>query len=296
MGREQEKTSETCSSCGAPSHAGHMPDCARGKEGEATMPTSVDLYVFRHAKTDYKERAHVKEKGTWASEMHDVTEEGEEKVREKAEAVAEELDPQKHVVVFLSSPRARAMATERILEDAFTKRGFTIRRFGGDTSMVNMIRSGGDTSAQWGEGNMIVQEKSDADTHLDLDKEEEEKNTGKRFREFLSYFAAIDQKRLAKINKEKFGEKIPVFIATTHGEVVHGERSSEESFRQSLLGKVFSDRPFMKKGTRLDRGKYFKLSFDLEHPGTMTFRQKTKGGIIEEKLHYDQRTGEVRTE
>lgn len=262
--------------------AGHTPEYIKGKECEKMMPTSVDLYVFRHAKSDRKETTERRRTGKWHQAMHDITDEGAEELREHAHRAVMELDAAKQVAIFLSSPRARAMESARIVEEEFRNAGFDTYAFHGDTPMVQMLRSGGDASHRWGTDDTVI-----------VDPKNDGRNTGKRFRDFLSYFASINQDRFLQMSQEKFHGKVPVFISVTHGEVVHGERNSAPSFQDSFFGKMFPEKDFLAKGTRLHSGRYVKLSFDLQRPGDVTLQQKTEEGEIKKHFQYNQQTGEI---
>jgi hypothetical protein len=256
------------------------------KEIEKQLPKSIELYIFRHAKTEYEEDKYFQQTGKCPLEIKDVTEEGEEEVRRKVQAVIKELDPQKHVVVFLSSPRARAKTTASILEEEFSRNGFDTRLFGGETAIVNRLQTSSILKDE--ENTATLEQREILDAAV----------TGKPFKDFLSYFAAIDQIKLSEVSKRCFDHKIPIFIAVTHAEVIKGGATDSGFFPSSFLGKLFPESSNTKSleesiGVRFTRGSYFKLSFDLEHPGEVIFQQVTKKGVTEQSFIYNQGNGEI---
>ncbi|MBI2064928.1 MAG: histidine phosphatase family protein [Candidatus Yanofskybacteria bacterium] len=257
-------------------------------------PSLLRLFVVRHGRSKYLERDSVKRKGEWNPDINDLTPQGEKEVLESAEDIAREIDPQKNIVVFLSSPRARALRTKEIIENHLKGRGVEI--YNGGDPVVDMLRSGGDDSPTTGEGNMVKFSDKRGFLNYDIDNEGEEITTGARFKKFLSFFNAIDSdKLLESINRpgNKFHGKMPVFISITHREVLHSY--DREDNKTSFLGEAFPEDPSM----RISRGQWMKLDFNLEHPGNLSVT--TPSGVDSShrketrELHFDEASGEITT-
>ncbi|OGM99261.1 MAG: hypothetical protein A2915_02665 [Candidatus Yanofskybacteria bacterium RIFCSPLOWO2_01_FULL_41_34] len=254
----------------------------------------LKVFIVRHGLTEYKERESVKKFGKWNPGIHDITPEGEDELRDTALRIIQEINPKTDIVVFLSSPRARAQSSMRILDDEFRQRGIEI--YQESPVLVEMLRSGGDMSPVTGDNNEIKFQDQPQNDYWDIEEEGEEQPQGKRFKKFLSYFASINQTLLAeKIKKtsSRLNGKIPVFVAITHGEVTHAGASPAPVYKKSFLGEVFPD----KKRLKLPRGRSMKLVFDLENPGnfSVTIPPETSlsGSSETKNLHFNSKNGSV---
>lgn len=226
---------------------------------------SIRLFVVRHGRSEYLERESVKKLGKWAPETKDITPEGEAELLKTAERLAGDIDPERDIVVFFSSPRARALRSKEVLEKYFRERGIEI--YEGSSPIIEMLRSGGDYSPVTGEGGR-VEYRDRSHPRYDVEAEGEEKTEGIRFQNFLSFFNAIARDRLVKLLKEptnKFHGKVPVFVGIIHGEVVHAG-SSQKDYFASFLGRAFPEH----ERVRLRRGQAMKIEFDLTRPGDLS--------------------------
>ncbi len=89
------------------------------KEGESREHILV-VDFLRHGRSTYKEN--------YAQEQEDdLTPEGVEQVRQTAERIVYSIDPAEEIVVLWTSPRWRAQASIRILEQILQERGITYR-------------------------------------------------------------------------------------------------------------------------------------------------------------------------
>lgn len=252
---------------------------------------NITLFVVRHGKTDYKEREHVLRTGKWNPDLYDLTREGEQDIDATVEELARQIDPKENIIVFFSSPRARALRSQERLSAGLREKGFEI--FDQDPK-AEILRSGGDKSPVVGKENAI-EFNGPQPGDYDITIEDEQETQGERFRQFLSYFSAIDKKQLVQRMQgdEKFHGKIPVFIAVTHGEVTHAGINPEDQYRNSFLGKAFPEYKRMK----LFRGKAMKLDFSLERAGdfTLTLPSEMSPRHQEEVKHlnFDQKKGVV---
>jgi hypothetical protein len=247
--------------------------------------SSVKLYLFRQGKSDYREREYIKNKKRWAPEIDDLTPISKEKVKQQAQIIASELDPTKHIIVFLSSPRARALSTAREIEQVLKNYGFEILLH---SNTVEMLRSGGDFSPKVGSDNEILNFSEQNWTQTQSNRNPNLHTSGLRFKQFLSYFFAIDKKQLmANIHNPDSGfyNKIPVFIGITHGEVVHAGSGTDDEYRASFLGTLFQH---SQKRAKLHSGDMLKFEFDLNHPGRVTVEipAKTSPGQAQEHIAF----------
>ncbi|MCL5435910.1 MAG: histidine phosphatase family protein [Patescibacteria group bacterium] len=260
------------------------PHTRESELNEAEL-SHLKLYLFRHGKTDYLERRHVKEHKRWAPELDDLTEVGKEKLRERAETVAADLDPKKHIIVFFSSPRARAQSTAREISAVLKEKGFEIFN---KPETLEVLRSGGDLSPTVGPNNEIVPAAGHSAELSDIDNEDKDvKTKGVRFKQFLSFFNAVDKTRLSnKIADPESGyhSKIPVFVGVTHGEVVHAGSYSEAEYRDSFLGNLFRNE---EERAKLHRGDMLKFEFDLDHPGHATVEVRAKTSLRKTRKKID---------
>lgn len=252
---------------------------------------SVVLFVVRHGKTQYLERDNVIRTGKWKPELYDITEEAEKDLDETTENLSKELNPDKHIVVFFSSPRARALRSREQLEQRLREKGFEVLE---QDPIVEILRSGGDQSPLVGKDKSLEFEASAPD--YDIATEDEQETHGVRFREFLSYFTAIDKDKLVEKIKDpqsEFHGKIPVFVGVTHGEVTHAGINPRDQYEDSFLGRAFPEYKRMK----LFRGKAMKLEFNLEKPGdivlTLPAEMSPRKKEEKKKLHFDSRAGQL---
>src|SRR3989344_8537492 len=135
------------------SEGSHWGKEAAGKAESFEDISTIRLFVVRHGASEYLERDFVKKMGKWNPEVHDLTPEGEKMVSKSAEDIAKEIDSQKNIVVFLSSPRARALRTMEIIEKNLRSRNIAI--YEGGSPVVDMLRSGGDNSPTTGGNNNV---------------------------------------------------------------------------------------------------------------------------------------------
>ncbi len=255
---------------------------------------ALTLFVVRHGETEYLERAHVMDTGRWNPGLRDLTIEGEQVVGETAEEIAAQLDPKEHILVFYSSPRARALRSQEILEGRLRAKGFEVLEQ--DEITKEILRSGGDAAPLVGEGNIVQYIDGKKPHDWNIEEEDLQATYGVRFREFLGHFSAVDKQKLLESIADpeaEFHGKIPVYIAVTHGEVTHAGINPQDEYEASFLGTAFPEYERMK----LLRGKVMKIDFDLEDPGAMTLSLPSlmsPDGIDEaKKLRLDQQTGEL---
>ncbi len=82
------------------------------------LPKKPDIIVdfFRHGKPEYTEE----EKLSGNFEGH-LTEEGSSQVKQRAEELAKQIDPNAEIIVIWSSPKNRALETSEIIKQVFTE-------------------------------------------------------------------------------------------------------------------------------------------------------------------------------
>jgi len=248
--------------------------------------SSVTLFVVRHARTNYQEREAVKQTGRWDPTINDITPEGEQELEVTAADIVRQIDPQKEVAIFLSSPRARALSTQRVIERFLADKHINV----GERLVVEALRSGGDNSPITGENNQAINKDGTLYDATFLDEEGSEETRGIRFRNFLSMFATIDKERLAKVIETSsiFKGKKPVFIAITHGEVLHAQGVPNNDYLASFLGQAFPDRL-----VKLSRGQAMRLNFDLTHPGDLSLSMPAQLNQPITALHYNSNNGSI---
>lgn len=267
------------------------------KEGRESFKevSTVRLFVFRHARSEYKERESIKKFGKWAPKIDDITELGKVKLKEVIERVADEIDPSRDIVFVLSSPRARSLRTKELIANGFAERGIEVKEGGGP--FVEILRSGGDNAPLVGKENEVIMKdaKLSPEEDFSIELHGVGKTKGARFRQFLSFFSALDKRKLnekVKDSKSIFHGKRPVFLAITHGEVLHGGGVSED-YPRSFLGQAFPG----VSGVKLPRGEAMKLEFDLNHPGdfSLTIPEEVNPKRREEvaHLHFDSTDGTI---
>jgi broad specificity phosphatase PhoE len=98
------------------------PQLPQEKESEENPELKVD--IFRHGESTYKQRQEVP-----IEEAKDLTPEGEEKVRENAEILAETIGDDEEVEIW-SSPTGRTLHTARIISETFEEKGIKLRKKG----------------------------------------------------------------------------------------------------------------------------------------------------------------------
>lgn len=259
---------------------------------KSECPRSIQLFIVRHGETRYLERQHVKATGKWNPDLPDLTQKGESDLVDTAKEIGARLDPDQHIIVFFSSPRARTLRSKEVLEDHLRGMGFEVFE---QEPVVEILRSGGDKAPLVGSNREV--RFTAPDPTYDIVTEDEQETRGERLRQFLSYFAAVDKEALARTIKtsERFHGKIPIFIALTHGEVTHAGINPEDEHSASLLGTAFPDG----RRHKLLRGKGMKLEFDLEHPGEFSLELPADANPSHEnlvqKLHLNQRNGTIET-
>ncbi len=241
-----------------------MNESASEYKNNIEQPKSLFVYVVRHGKTDYIERGHVQETGKWNDELDDLTPEGKEGLLKTALRIREDLDPTKHIIIFLSSPRARALRSMDQIADYLKQEGFEI----GQQNTVESLRSGGDKAPLVGKNKELVFPENTTSEGYDISTEDGMESTGVRFRQILSYFSSVDKellwKKIKSPEENSFHGKIPVFITVTHGEVMHAGNYTDEEYGKSFIGNLYKGH---NERVKLKRGKLLKLEFDLEHPG-----------------------------
>ncbi|MBI2033686.1 MAG: histidine phosphatase family protein [Candidatus Liptonbacteria bacterium] len=96
-------------------------------ESRESEPKVNEVIVdfFRHGQSAY------------TNEGRDLTEKGEEQVRESAEKIVEGIDPEKEIVVLWSSPARRAQGSSEILKEVLDQRGIDIHKKSAISSMRN---------------------------------------------------------------------------------------------------------------------------------------------------------------
>ncbi|HEY4510372.1 MAG TPA: histidine phosphatase family protein [Candidatus Paceibacterota bacterium] len=259
-------------------------------------PRFLKLFVVRHGETNYLERETVKREGKWDPDIWDITPKGERVLLDTASRIAQEIDPDKNIVVFLSSPRARTLSSAKVLEKYFQEHGIEVLET--ESPVIEMLRSGSDTSPVVGLDNKVEHGYYAPKPDYSIENEGEEQPQGGRFKKFLSYFASIDKEALLKkISEEgsggKFRGKIPVFVAITHGEITHAGMSPQRVYEGSFLGQTFSEYERLK----LQRGRAMKLEFDLDKVGdfSLTIPPETSPKKMAEtkRLHFDSKDGAI---
>lgn len=97
----------------------------------------VVVDFLRHGTTNYLENYVSQEDMEMMNGKYprDLTEKGEQEVRETAEKIVEDINPETDVVVLWSSPRWRAQGSEEIIKELLEKRGVPILK---DSSIESM--------------------------------------------------------------------------------------------------------------------------------------------------------------
>ena len=106
----------------------------------------VSLDLIRHGKTAY-----VEEFGEGKGKVRDLTEEGETKIREQAEKIADSIDSEREIVVLWGSPAWRAQGSEEIIREVFEKRGIVIHEDQEIPTMRHFDRTKGALDDLWQE-------------------------------------------------------------------------------------------------------------------------------------------------
>lgn len=106
----------------------------REKEPNFDVPT---IDIIRHGDTDYKElqksgfKINLDDPNFKLDPEHlDLNEKGIQAVRETAEHLADKIDKDKEIVLFITSPQLRAISSMLIIEDVFSSRGINILNSG----------------------------------------------------------------------------------------------------------------------------------------------------------------------
>lgn len=261
------------------------------------LPSTDHLKVFvvRHGQSDYLEREHVKETGHWNPEMDDLNSEGKATVNETAQTMANMIDPEKDIVIFLSSPRARAITTQRLIAACFSAKGIQIDE--AMSSKIEALRSGGNDSPVADKQGKVVNPDATIFDPSHLEDEGSEPVSGDRFRETIAFFSSISGSALQEqIKQGFFNHKRPVFVVITHGEALHAQGVPFGDYKTSFMGAAFPEHRLVK----LPRGKFFMLDFDTNHQAsfsvTLPSEISPSHQQIEKKLKIDQSTGAITPE
>lgn len=88
----------------------------------------VTAFLLRHGQSEYKENKNLSEDELLVDGEcpNDLTPEGEIEVRKTAEKIANQINPEKDVVILWSSPKWRAQNSEKIIKEELKKRGISI--------------------------------------------------------------------------------------------------------------------------------------------------------------------------
>lgn len=105
---------------------------------EPKHPEYLKVFRFRHGSTQYTELNH-----EVPTDEFDLTEEGKQEIIQGVNSILSELDKDKDVIVFATSPKVRAMGSMLLARKIIEEKGFTIWQSRDDLRLIReKIRSG----------------------------------------------------------------------------------------------------------------------------------------------------------
>jgi hypothetical protein len=275
--------------------------------------SSIDIYFVRHGKSVYEEEWGEKSKellpeeernktvapgfsetGKWNPSRGDLTQQGTKEAIQVGKNLASLIDPEREIAIIWASPRARTVETARHIKEQLSRKGVEVAILddtgGLPVKIMNILRSKGDFSPQFDEK---TSEDKPADRRKGVSEElivsRQDKSTGWRLIELLSFFAAIDKARLNKAVQEKsfFKGKKPVFINVTHNEVL------EPALDQLGISPTTPDLGSIRTGG------FMRLTLDLNQSGNFKLwfpaisRTDQKNYDVNQEFQFDQKSGAI---